>query len=590
MKKRILSLFLCLVMVCAALTVTAFAVDEDYTFDSTTGALTVNTAAGVTAWEGVVDPEDIKSVTVASAVTEIPGDAFQGLSNLESVEFKGAIEIKDGTMGGADVNYIITAPFSNTMKLASITFGGAAKLGDYAFVAANQHNTALKRLVFPEGSTFGMHVFQYYDALEEVTFEGDIDFDTKYAFNFSSCPKLKKVTFEGDCTIIDYGYAFAESPNIAKINFGGAAKLGDYAFSLFSDNPNTALKSVTLPDGSSVGNDVFSIYDALQSIVFEGSFDLKEHAFTNYDVVDNEYQDFAALNAIYFTSVTPPAMKSSAFGGINPDNVTVYVPCCSVEDYKDELAKDTGTDPDVTYNSEFVDKVVGFHDWVKTDSHSHTCTYCSETEDHNFSGHTCVDCGYTKHAKWIEKSAVFPFTDVKETDWSYDDIYYVWEKGLMQGTSETTFAPKIDTSRAMIVTILWRLEGEPVVNYAMSFDDVADGQWYTEAIRWAQSTGIVKGYSADEFGPDDPITREQMAAILYRYAQSKGEGFTGSWMFLLEFKDAAQVSDWADEAMHWCVMKGLINGVGNDLLDPQGYATREQVAAILHRFCENIVK
>ena len=194
------------------------------------------------------------------------------------------------------------------------------------------------------------------------------------------------------------------------------------------------------------------------------------------------------------------------------------------------------------------------------------------------------------YAKWIGKSAVFPFTDVKTSDWSYDDIYYVWEKGLMQGTSETTFAPKIDTSRAMIVTILWRLEGEPVVNYAMSFDDVADGQWYTEAIRWAQANNIVNGYSAEKFGPTDLITREQMAAILYRYAQSKGEGFTGSWMFLLDFEDAADISSWADEAMHWCVMKGLINGIGSDLLDPQGYATREQVAAILHRFCENIVK
>ena len=193
----------------------------------------------------------------------------------------------------------------------------------------------------------------------------------------------------------------------------------------------------------------------------------------------------------------------------------------------------------------------------------------------------------TIYARWI---LAFPFTDVKETDWSYNDIYYVWEKGLMQGTSETTFAPKTNTSRAMIVTILWRLEGEPVVNYAMSFTDVASGQWYTEAIRWAQANNIVNGYSAEKFGPTDLITREQMAAILYRYAQTKGEGFTGSWMFLLDFADRTDVSDWANEAMHWCVMKGLINGVGNDLLDPQGYATREQVAAILHRFCENIVK
>ena len=197
----------------------------------------------------------------------------------------------------------------------------------------------------------------------------------------------------------------------------------------------------------------------------------------------------------------------------------------------------------------------------------------------------------TVYAKWTEKApVVLPFTDVEASDWSHDDIYYVWEKGLMQGTGEATFAPKTDASRAMIVTILWNLEGKPVVNYAMSFDDAADGQWYTEAIRWAQANGIVGGYSAEKFGTNDPVTREQMALILYRYAQSKGEGFTGSWMFPLGFEDAANISSWADEAMHWCVMKELISGVGNNLLDPQGKATREQVAAILHRFCENIVK
>ena len=200
----------------------------------------------------------------------------------------------------------------------------------------------------------------------------------------------------------------------------------------------------------------------------------------------------------------------------------------------------------------------------------------------------------TVYAKWNTKNpstgAELPFIDVKKTDWSYDDIYYIWEKGLMQGTSATTFSPQLSTSRAMIVTILWRLEGEPVVNYAMSFDDVAPDQWYTEAIRWAQANGIVKGYNEKTFGINDPITREQMAAILYRYAQTKGEGFTGSWMFLLPFEDAQNISGYASEALHWCVMKNIIGGVGGNQLDPQGNATREQVAAILHRFCENIAK
>ena len=195
----------------------------------------------------------------------------------------------------------------------------------------------------------------------------------------------------------------------------------------------------------------------------------------------------------------------------------------------------------------------------------------------------------TVYAKWIEKTTAFPFTDVEETDWSYNDIYYVWEKGLMQGTSATTFAPQLSTSRAMIVTILWRLEGESDVNYAMSFTDVASGQWYTEAIRWAQANKIVEGYSAEKFGTNDPITREQMAAILYRYAQTKGYDVSAK-ADLSKFADSDKIGSWAVDAIAWANANKLVTGVSTTELAPQGKATREQVAAILHRFCENIVK
>ena len=182
-----------------------------------------------------------------------------------------------------------------------------------------------------------------------------------------------------------------------------------------------------------------------------------------------------------------------------------------------------------------------------------------------------------------------PFGDVEQTRWSYADILFVYENGLMNGTSDSIFAPAADVTRGMIVTILYRLEGSPAVTDACPFADVKTGSYYEKPITWAAANGIVNGYSADRFGPDDPITREQLAAILYRYAQTKGEGFTGAWYFPLDFADAASVSEWADEAMHWCVMNGLING-SNGSLNPAGTASREQTAAILHRFCENFVK
>lgn len=178
----------------------------------------------------------------------------------------------------------------------------------------------------------------------------------------------------------------------------------------------------------------------------------------------------------------------------------------------------------------------------------------------------------------------WPFVDVSEGDWFYDPVAWAYEQGLMTGTSATTFEPNISTTRGMIVAILHRLEDSPVVNYLMTFDDVANGAWYAEAVRWAASEGIVAGYSDAQFGPNDPITREQMAAILYNYAAWKGVDVSAR-ADLSGYSD--QPSAWAVEVMQWAKAEGLINGTTATTLDPQGHATRAQVAAILQRFLEN---
>ncbi len=186
----------------------------------------------------------------------------------------------------------------------------------------------------------------------------------------------------------------------------------------------------------------------------------------------------------------------------------------------------------------------------------------------------------------VMRDAALPFTDVADTAWYADAVQYVYESGLMTGVSESEFAPDGTATRGQIVTILWRLAGSPVVNYAMRYADADEGAWYGEAVRWAASTGVVTGYSESSFGPNDAITREQLAAILYRYVKTQGQGFTGMWYFPLRYDDAASISSWADEAMHWCVMKGLLNGTSETALSPQLTATRAQLAAILQRFCE----
>ena len=187
-----------------------------------------------------------------------------------------------------------------------------------------------------------------------------------------------------------------------------------------------------------------------------------------------------------------------------------------------------------------------------------------------------------------EIAVELPFTDVPEDAWYADAAAYVYEHGLMAGTSTTAFSPDATTSRSMIATILWRMAGSPVVNYAMDYTDVAQGQWYSEAIRWAASEGIVGGYGNGLFGSNDPITREQFAAMLYRFAQEQGYDVSiGENTNILSYTDVADLSEYAISAMQWAVGAGIINGTGDgSTLSPQGQATRAQAAVMLMRFCE----
>ena len=184
-----------------------------------------------------------------------------------------------------------------------------------------------------------------------------------------------------------------------------------------------------------------------------------------------------------------------------------------------------------------------------------------------------------------------PFGDVDDGDWFADAVRFVYENGMMNGVSETSFAPHAATSRSMIVTILYRLEGEPVVDYAMDFTDVAGDAYYAEAVRWAASEGIVGGYGGGLFGSEDAVTREQLAAILYRYAAYKGYDVSiGEDTNILSYDDFADLSEYAIPAMQWACGAGIVNGTSESTLTPQGEATRAQVAAMLMRFCENIVQ
>ncbi len=178
-----------------------------------------------------------------------------------------------------------------------------------------------------------------------------------------------------------------------------------------------------------------------------------------------------------------------------------------------------------------------------------------------------------------------PFIDVMNGSWYYDAVRYCYENGIMRGTSHNTFSPNLATSRGMIVATLWRLEGSPHIGQN-PFLDVPEDVYYADAVAWAASHGIVDGYSDTLFGPEDPITREQLAAILYRYAAFNAYD-TNARVSLDNFDDAFTASAYAEDALSWATAHKILNGTADGLLIPRGEATRAQVATILMGWCQN---
>ena len=177
------------------------------------------------------------------------------------------------------------------------------------------------------------------------------------------------------------------------------------------------------------------------------------------------------------------------------------------------------------------------------------------------------------------------FTDVSKTAWYQDAVQWAVDNGVMTGVSDTRFAPNDTATRAMVVTMLWRLAGEPAVASAAPFTDVKDGAWYAGAVAWAAATGAVNGTAADTFSPNEPVTREQLAAILYRCAQAGGMDVSvGEDTNILSYDDAFDVSEWAIPAMQWACGAGILNGSTERTLAPRDSATRAQIATMFMRF------
>lgn len=189
----------------------------------------------------------------------------------------------------------------------------------------------------------------------------------------------------------------------------------------------------------------------------------------------------------------------------------------------------------------------------------------------------------------VTDTPIVLFDDVNTDTWYYDAVQYVTQKGMMKGVSETTFAPNAEMSRAMIVAVLYRLEGNPIVADKSAYTDIENGQWYTDAVIWASKNQIVEGYGDRAFGVNDIVTREQLATVLYRYSKYKSLDMTKTTS-LEKYVDAGAIGDFAQSGMNWANAEGLITGTSANTLDPKGMVTRAQAATVLMRYCENTKK
>ena len=326
MKRKIvglLELLLAFCMMLGVFTINASAAGE-YTFDPSTGELVICTEAGITAWEGSVVAADIKSITVEDSVTEIVGKVFQDLVNLEELVFEGDIKINIATIDG--VRY---TPFNNTSKLASVTFGGKANLGPLVFCySQSEPNTELTELTFPEGSTFEASVFSYCNALEKITFNGDVNIPS--GSNFSSLPELKILEFKGESVL--GASTFQGAKKLETLVFEKKTNIGPAVFQYSYSEPNTGIKELTFPADSVMNSVVFCYCNGLEKITFEGdvtftgggSFgnlsELKTLEFKGEsNLVSGSFTGTTKLESITFGGKTDIASNVFGYSDVNPN-------------------------------------------------------------------------------------------------------------------------------------------------------------------------------------------------------------------------------------------------------------------------------
>ena len=412
----------------------------------------------------------------------------------------------------------------------------------------------------------------------ETTLLKDVDYTAEYVSNKTAGTAKVIITFKGNYAgSIEKEYTISKAaPSISAIPLAGKIRQG------------SKLSESALTNGSAVGVDgaelkgTFAWQDGSEVMNTNGLFK-KLVIFTPEDTnykpyeIEVEVTVYSSSSRGGSTGTTPSyriSVTQTNGGKISPDTVSVS----KGNSQKFTITPDEGYEiSDVSVDGKSVGAVTSYTFEKITAAHTITAVFKKVNDGNNEKDPSEVT--------WKN-----PFTDIKESDWFYDAVKYVNENGFMKGITDTEFAPENNITRAMFVTVLYRIENEPDMSSEIlgyPFEDVDSKSWYTDAVYWARKNGIVNGVTDNEFAPNDNITREQMAAIIFRYAKYKNIAPTDNWAIKLDYADLEEISDWAAEAVMYCKLKGLMQGKDNNMFDPKNSATRAETAAILQRLTEN---
>ena len=558
------------------------------------------TIIGRHAFEGCTG---LTSITIPDSVTRIGESAFDGCTGLASITVSGGNKTFDSRNNCNGIIETATNTLISGCKNTDIP-DSVTRIGGGAFYGC----TGLASITIPDSVTsIGASAFWDCTGLTSITIPDSVTSIGYWAFY--GCTGLTSITIPDSVTSIGNG-AFDGCTGLASITVSGGNKKFDSrnncngiietaSNTLISGCKNTdipdsvtsigygafygctGLTSITIPDGvTSIGDGAFADCTGLASVCFMGDAPVVNwKTFQTYDEESYAFINIPGLTLYYIegkSGWTTPTWGEAEYPTAVWDGVNIPQP--HTHSYTAVVTAPTCTEK-------------GYTTYTCACGDSYKKDFVSAL-GHDFKDGTCTRCGASDpNYKPVDPTPEATFTDVSETAWYKNSVDYAVEHGLMNGTGTNTFEPESTMTRAMLVTVLWRYANAPKPG-ANPFTDVPNGKWYTDAVAWAAENGVVNGVGDGKFEPDGSVTREQMATILYRYAQKVGID-TSKHTELSAFPDASRVSAYARAPMQWIVAEGVIGGSrenGQDWLNPQGNATRAEVATILMRFIENVAK